>query len=69
MYGLITQNNKVRATNPALRTQEKDVIGCQYFQIEPRVGFYQPSFTTDFPDSYLELLCADIDRLTALINN
>lgn len=56
--GLIIQINKVRAMNPALRTQvgKKGVIGCQYFQIEVRIGFIGLLFATEgVPDSYIEI--------------
>lgn len=42
---LIIQNNKVRAmTTLRIQVGEKGVIGCQYFPIEPRIGFIRLLF-------------------------
>lgn len=75
IVALIIKNNKVRSTNSALRTQvtdkaqgEKAQVGCHYFQVEPRIGFIRLLFTTtEVPDSYIEILTTNIDRLNTSI--
>lgn len=77
VVGVIIQNGKIRTMNPAIRTinstlrTQVDEKGAelQHFQIEPLVGFIRLLFTTsDVLVTYLDLVTADTERLTALIS-